>query len=68
MPRIYPHKYEVVIERRSSVNGRRLVPITVLRTDDHDEALATYRRRWATRSAGSTPRLITRTTRAEAGW
>lgn len=68
MPRIYPHKYEVVIEPRSRINGRRLVPITVLRTDDHDEALAHYRRRLATRSAGDLVRLLTRTTRAEAGW
>ena len=62
MSTAYPHKYEVVIDRRNVRTGRPLVSLTAYSGDDEDEAREAYARRCETAGRGCRVRFEVRQT------
>ena len=62
----YPYKYEVIIDRVSSVTKRPLVPITAYKGNDEAEARAVFERRKESNDRWHRVRFETRRTFAEA--
>ena len=62
----YPHKYELVIDRKNTA-GRALSSLTVLQSDDRDAVQAEHDRRLANgQTRGSTMKIHERLTHDEA--